>query len=384
MDEALEKSNSLIEEMRTCLEGYRGCMESGDINKEVWRLRKWVTRAMWHLCGVKDKVEGLKREVMEKMVEVNLLLSLTQYVIDFRCFTRSVFSSSTLRQNEEDLYPDIVDTQSTHKLPVSLIRSPNSADEHSKGLFLHLGHQSFIVPDLIYRFLDTMPSTLKDILGSSEHNAPENVLPSYLEALEDGASPPGTKTIGCMDCSTPSPSRTRNDQPPPFYGRAIAALTNHATSTKSGISERSLSSTADEITVFISSSISALFPGQLCLLRQHNGSGSDDTSTAQTPARNDSFMSGSNGTGEVVALFVWIVHLLNLHQRTGTTLTVHDISPISIADTPLSLEKFRIHVKLATINSKGCTERFHSSQPTYLPVRPPPVLTVKGRAAEFV
>lgn len=74
---ALSRSQVLIEEMKECVESYEGCLGDGG-RGNVWR--KTVGRVMWPMSGVVKKVEELRKEVMAKMVEVNLLLSLAKYV----------------------------------------------------------------------------------------------------------------------------------------------------------------------------------------------------------------------------------------------------------------------------------------------------------------
>lgn len=60
------------------MESYEGYLGSG-VNGNVWG--KCVGRVMWPVCGVVKKMERLRKEVLARIVEVNLLLSIARYVV---------------------------------------------------------------------------------------------------------------------------------------------------------------------------------------------------------------------------------------------------------------------------------------------------------------
>lgn len=75
---ALSRSQALIEEMKGYVESYEECLGNGGSGNV---LGKCIGKVMWPMSGVVKKVEELRKEVLAKMVEVNLLLSLARYVL---------------------------------------------------------------------------------------------------------------------------------------------------------------------------------------------------------------------------------------------------------------------------------------------------------------
>lgn len=74
---ALARSHALVDEMKGCMESYEKYLGNGE-NGNVWG--KCVGRVMWPVCGVVKKMERLRKEVLARMVEMNLLLSIARYV----------------------------------------------------------------------------------------------------------------------------------------------------------------------------------------------------------------------------------------------------------------------------------------------------------------
>lgn len=88
MHEAVLRATSVVEEMRGVILGYEGCFcgAGGDIDGDggvggkgrTGTLGRWIGMILWSLRE-KDKVEGMKNEVIARIVEINMLLSLKRY-----------------------------------------------------------------------------------------------------------------------------------------------------------------------------------------------------------------------------------------------------------------------------------------------------------------
>ena len=85
--DALVRCNGMVQEMNAYMEEYEACVgySGGEISKEIRYGHAWglVERLMWSVWA-KSNVEGLRKEVMTRMVEINMLLSLTRCDFRFR------------------------------------------------------------------------------------------------------------------------------------------------------------------------------------------------------------------------------------------------------------------------------------------------------------